>query len=95
MTTIDDTTPRSEPSPRKSVLLRGLYMAITAFLIGAAQSVLFVLAVIQFLLMLISRGVPNAQIADFGDIIGKWLVSAVKFQTAASEEKPWPMGPLT
>jgi hypothetical protein len=57
----------SETAPRKAIWLRGLFMIITAFLIGAAQSVLALLALIQFLLMLISRGEPNAQIADFGE----------------------------
>lgn len=84
-----------ESSPRKSVWMRGLYMIITAFLIGAAQSVLFLLAVVQFILMLISRGEKNAQIADFGEVIGKWLLQAANFQTAKSEDKPWPLGPLT
>lgn len=82
-------------SPRKSVWMRGLYMIITAFLIGAAQSVLFLLALVQFILMLVSRGEKNAQIAEFGDVIGKWLVQAAKFQTAKSDDKPWPLGPLT
>ena len=88
-------TERKSHTPRKEVWLRGLYMVITAFLIGAAQSVLVLLALIQFVLMLISRGAPNAQIADFGDTLAKWLVQAVKFQTAKSDEKPWPLGPLT
>ena len=97
MTDASDTAPSTEtatPSPRKAVWLRGLYMIITAVLIGAAQSGLFVLTLIQFVLMLVSRGTPNAQIADFGDTISKWLVTAAKFQTARSEDKPWPMGPL-
>lgn len=98
MTTVNDATPSpdtTQVAPRKPVLMRGLYMIITAFLIGAAQSVLFLLAVIQFVLMLTTRGVPNAHIADFGDMIAKWLVTAAKFQTARSEDKPWPLGPLT
>ncbi len=79
----------------KSVWMRALYMLITAFLIGAAQSVLFLLTVIQFVMLLIDGKKPNAQIAEFGETLGKWLVQAVRFQTAKSEEKPWPMGPLT
>ena len=97
MTTVNDATPSpqtTQDSPRKAVWLRGLHMLITAFLIGAAQSVLFLLTLIQFVLMLLSRGTPNAQIADFGDTIGKWLVTAAKFQTARSEDKPWPLGPM-
>jgi hypothetical protein len=89
-------TPEAGASaPRQAVWLRGFYMIIIAFLIGAAQSVLVLLALIQFLLMLISRGEPNAQIADFGETLGKWLAQAGKFLTAKSEDKPWPLGPLT
>lgn len=87
-------TPETKDEARKSVWLRGLFMVITAFLIGAAQSVLALLTLIQFVLMMLSRGTPNAQIAEFGDVIGKWLVTAAKFQTAKSDVKPWPLGPL-
>lgn len=93
-----DTAPTPEAAAdtsRKPVWLRGFCMIIIAFLIGAAQSVLVLLALIQFLLMLISRGEPNAQIADFGETVGKWLAQASKFLTAKSEDKPWPLGPLT
>jgi Domain of unknown function (DUF4389) len=41
-------------------------------------------------LMLIDKGKPNAQIAGFGRTMGGWLVKAAAFQTAASEDKPWP-----
>ncbi|MFN3607014.1 MAG: DUF4389 domain-containing protein [Cypionkella sp.] len=96
----DAQTPQNKPEttadgPRKAVWLRGLFMVIVALLIGAAQSVLFLLALIQFVLMLLSRGAANAQIAEFGDVIGKWLVQAARFQTAKSDDRPWPLGPLT
>jgi len=87
--------PNAADAPRKAVWLRGLFMVIVALLIGAAQSVLFLLALIQFVLMLLSRGAANAQIAEFGDVLGKWLVQAARFQTAKSEDRPWPLGPLT
>jgi len=80
-------------NPRKALWLRGLYMIIVALLIGAAQSVLFLLTLIQFVVMLISRGAPNAQIADVGEMIGKWMAQAAKFQSAKSDDKPWPFGP--
>jgi hypothetical protein len=93
--TQNDTPEAHHTSPRKSVWMRGLYMIITAFLIGAAQSVLFLLAVVQFIMLLIDGKNPNPRIAEFGEVLGKWLVQAVHFQTAKSDEKPWPMGPLT
>ncbi|MDZ7905574.1 MAG: DUF4389 domain-containing protein [Cypionkella sp.] len=94
-TEVNDASPTQDASPRKSVWMRGLYMIITAFLIGAAQSVLFLLAAVQFIMLLIDAKKPNAQIADFGETVGKWLLVAAKFQTGKSDDKPWPLGPLT
>lgn len=80
-------------TPHKALWLRGLYMVIVALLIGAAQSVLLLLTVIQFVMMLIARGAPNAQIASAGEVIGAWMAQAAKFQAAKSDAKPWPFGP--
>lgn len=82
-------------TPRKALWLRGLYMVIVALLIGAAQSMLFLLTLVQFVMMLIARGMPNAQIADAGDVLGRWMAQAAKFQSVKSDVKPWPFGPLT
>ena len=79
---------------RKSVWMRGLMMVLIALMIGAAQSVLFLATLVQFVLMLIDKGKHNPQIAHFGEIIGKWVAKAALFQTAKSEDKPWPFSPL-
>lgn len=89
-----NTDPRTLPepgaTPRGSIWMRGLMMLIVAILIGFAQTVLHLLTVLQFVLMLIEKGKPNAQIASFGKTMGAWLAKAAAFQTAQSEEKPWP-----
>jgi Domain of unknown function (DUF4389) len=86
--------PRSQPepgvAPKGSIWMRGLMMLIIGILISLAQTVLHALTVVQFVLMLINRGKPNAQIAGFGKSLGAWLAKAAVFQTAASEAKPWP-----
>lgn len=89
-----NTDPRVLPepgtTPKGSIWLRGLMMLVFAILISLAQTVLHALTVVQFVLMLIDKGKPNAQIASFGKTLGGWLAKAAAFQTAHSEAKPWP-----
>jgi hypothetical protein len=82
--------PEPGATPKGSIWMRGLMMLIFAILIGLAQTILHVLTVVQFVLMLIDKGKPNAQIAGFGKSLGGWLAKAAAFQTAQSEAKPWP-----
>ena len=78
------------PPPRGSVWARGLMMLIFAILIGMAQTILHALTVLQFVLMLLDKGKPNARIAEFGQTLGSWLSKAAQFQTARTETRPWP-----
>ncbi|MEM8632425.1 MAG: DUF4389 domain-containing protein [Pseudomonadota bacterium] len=79
-----------EPDEKDSLLLRLVYMVIIAFMISIAQTVLTVTTVIQFVIMLLSNRQPNERLADFGTDLGIWIAKAARFQTAASEVKPWP-----
>lgn len=92
-------TPRPEPTtlrepgaetPQGSIWMRGLAMLLIALLVWMAQAVLQLLTLVQFILMLLDKGKPNAQIASFGKSLGAWLAKAARFQTAQSEERPWP-----
>ena len=89
-----NTEPRSQPEPgtkpKNPIWMRGLEMLLIAILIGLAQTVLHALTILQFVLMLIDKGKPNPQIASFGTSLGGWLAKAAAFQTAASEDRPWP-----
>lgn len=79
--------------PQASIWKRGLMMLLIAILVWVAQTVLQFLTLVQFILMLVDKGKPNAQIASFGKSLGGWLAKAARFQTAESEEKPWPWTP--
>ena len=79
--------PRAE---MKSLGARFLYMVIIWIMLSLAQTVLGVATVLQFVLMLISGGQPNERLAEFGTDLGVWMAKAVRFQTGASEVKPWP-----
>jgi len=70
--------PEPGATPKGSIWMRGLMMLIFAILIGLAQTVLHVLTAVQFVLMLIDKGKPNAQIAGFGKTLGAWLAKAAE-----------------
>jgi hypothetical protein len=81
-------------STRDSLWLRLLWMVIIGALTSVAQTLLGLMAVIQLIIMALNKSTPNAEIAGFGKRMGLWLGKAARFQTAASEEKPWPWSPL-
>ena len=75
---------------RDGLLLRLLYMALIWVMLSIASTVLTVATVIQFVIMLVSGGQPNERLAEFGTDLGVWMAKAARFQTGASEVKPWP-----
>lgn len=95
---LKDVTPPEPPEPeasepeksdRSGVWMRGLWMLVLVFLFALAETVLFACAVLQFLWMLFS-GKKNSNIAKFGDSLGRWLAATARFQSGATEEKPFP-----
>ena len=81
-------------STRESLWLRLLWMVIIGALMSVAQTLLGLLAVIQLIIMALNKSKPNPEIATFGTRLGLWLNRATRFQTAASDDKPWPWSPL-
>lgn len=74
-----------------SVWMRGLYMLVFALFFGLAETVLAVIAVVQFLWMVFTKE-KNQALADFGKSLGRWLASVAEFQSGARDEKPFPWG---
>lgn len=70
--------------------MRLINMIIIALLISMAHTLLGLITVIQFIIMLVNKREPNEQLAEFGSTMGIWLAKATRYQTAASEVKPWP-----
>jgi Domain of unknown function (DUF4389) len=91
--TIDPAAPSASPD-RARMGMRLLHLILVGLLIGAGVAVLHVMSIVQFIIMLVDKGQPNAQIAAFGKSLGLWLAKAVRFQTAQAEDKPWPWSPL-
>ena len=83
------------PPETESLWMRLVWIIILSLLIPIAQSVLTAATVLQFVLMVLHGKKPNTQVAWFGHALGDWLAQAARFQTAASEDKPWPWAPFT
>lgn len=79
-----------EPDAPDNLFQRLIFMLIIAFMISMAQTVLAVCTVLQFIIMLINNKDPNERLADFGTDLGVWVAKAARYQTAASNVKPWP-----
>ena len=79
-----------EPDKPDNMLIRLLYMILIAIMISLAQTVLGVATLVQFVAKLVNNNEPNKRLADFGTDLGIWVAKAARFQTAASNVKPWP-----
>jgi succinate-acetate transporter protein len=75
---------------RDGMGMRLLYMVIIWLMLSVSQTVLTVITVIQFVIMLVNTGQRNQRLADFGTDLGIWMAKAARYQSAASEVKPWP-----
>ncbi len=80
-----------QPEATKDALwMRLVYMVLIWFMLSLASTVLGVATVLQFVIMALNSGTPNERLADFGTDLGIWMAKAARFQTGASEVKPWP-----
>ena len=70
--------------------MRLLNVVIIAVLMSFTSTLLGVLTVAQFLIMLFNKRQPNDQLAEIGTTMGVWMAKAARYQTGASEVKPWP-----
>ncbi len=83
-----------EPDQEDSLILRLVYMVLIAIMISIAQTILGVVTVVQFVIMVLNKKQPNERLADFGTDLGIWIAKAARYQTAASDVKPWPWSEL-
>ncbi len=91
MQDIDDDRP-SPPldKPSEPLWQRLIYMLIIAAMISIAQSILFLIAVVQIIVLLIDQRQPNERLADFGCMVGAWVAKAARYMAVATDAKPWP-----
>lgn len=84
-------TPDGPEPPRETsaTLTRGLIMLLFIVAFSIAQTLLGLIALLQFLWLLIG-GEANARVARFGRSLGGWLEQVAAFQSCASERRPFP-----
>lgn len=85
METIDD----DEPRKTRDIWIRGLIMLLFMIAFGIAQGLLSLVAIVQFLWLLIGRK-ENEFLTRFGTSLAKWFSETVQFLSCASEDKPFP-----
>ncbi len=68
---------------------RGAFMLLFIVLASLAQNLLSVIAVLQFLWLLIAR-TPNPFLTRFGAALGAWFQATARYQACASEDRPFP-----
>lgn len=73
---------------------RILWIVVITMMISVAQSLLFGIATLQVVIMIANRGRPNEELGDVGSMVGAWVAKAARYQSAASDEKPWPWRPM-
>ncbi len=77
------------PSNKRNIWMRGLFMLLMAVAFHVCMTVLGIVAVIQFVLVLLNDA-PNARLISFGRSMGNYLRQIVNFLTFATEEIPFP-----
>ncbi|MEY3004042.1 MAG: hypothetical protein RLZZ491_1218 [Pseudomonadota bacterium] len=77
-------------TPKDAMGQRLLYMVLIWVMLSVAQTVLTLLTVVQFVIMLVNTGEKNQRLANFGTDLGIWMAKAARYQSAASQVKPWP-----
>lgn len=73
----------------RNIWMRGLFMLLMALACNVAMTVLFIVALMQFLIMLLDD-TPNERLASFGRSLARYLQQIVNFMTFASEAIPFP-----
>lgn len=81
---------RPEEPIKESLLPRLFFMIVIGFMISFAGTIIGVLALLQFVILIVNDRKPNERLADLGTDVGIWVAKAARYQTGASEAKPWP-----
>ncbi len=76
-------------SLKRSRLVRAVYLIFFLFAFGVGETVLGLLAVVQFV-WLLATGEPNRNLSRLGASLARWFADVVRFLTCASDEKPFP-----
>jgi hypothetical protein len=82
-----DTAP---PTPtHRNIWVRGVVMLLMALAYQLVSTLLLLVAVIQFVLMLVSDA-PNTRLSGLGRSLGRYQSQVANFVSFATEEAPFP-----
>lgn len=81
---------------KRNIWVRGLLMVLMVMAYQLSSTLLFCMAILQFVLALVSDA-PNARLSAFGRDLGRYQGQIANFITFASEEPAfpfadWPVG---
>jgi len=79
----------TETKTPRSIWMRGLLMILMAVAYQLASTLLLFVAIIQFILVLVSE-TPNQRLSAFGRSLGRYQAQNANFVSFASEELPFP-----
>jgi hypothetical protein len=74
---------------RQDLWVRGAIMLLFAVSLWLGQWLTNLIALLQFL-WLVFTDEPNRVLAEFGKSLAKWLAEVARFQTCATEQRPFP-----
>lgn len=74
---------------KRNIWIRGLFMLLMAFAFNVCETILCIVAVIQFVIVLLNE-TPNTRLVAFGRSMGNYLRQIVNFLTFETEEMPFP-----
>ncbi len=77
------------PASPHNIWVRGLYMLLMALVFHVSTTVMFVVAIIQFIVAVLNDA-PNIRLKAFGSNLGLYVRQIALFLTFASEEIPFP-----
>ena len=82
--------PQFYPEARDGLLIRLVWSVLIWLMIQVGYTVLGVATIVQYVIMLASKGQPNERLADFGEGLGIWIAKGARYLVGASDVKPWP-----
>jgi len=79
----------SEPQPQRNIWLRGLLMILMLLAYQLTSTLLWCVALIQFVLALLNNS-PNSRLMSFGRSLGLYQGQIANFISFATQDPPFP-----
>ncbi len=76
-------------TPKRSIWIRGLFMVLMAFIFQLSGTLLFIVAILQFVFGAMNKA-PNVRLLEFGRSLGRYFQQITNFLTFVSEDMPFP-----